>query len=124
MALIEREGRFEGAGERRLTPHGVIEKYLESLGTVWSTVQAEDILAALSKGGYRVCNSYAGHGKVPLERRAAELVESADRVVVGENGQWLGDIIGAKLLSENDEVVVVLVVPEEAFFEVAGKTPR
>jgi hypothetical protein len=45
-----------------------------------------------------------------------------DRIVVGVGGQWLADVIGTHQTVQG-ETLVVLVVPTEAVFQVAGKTP-
>lgn len=55
-------------------------------------------------------------------RSAPRDLVNHDRIVVGLNGQWLGDVIGTHQTMD-DEVMIVMIVPVESVFEVAGKTP-
>lgn len=106
----------------RLTPYGVILKYMEEEGVAWSGAHADGLLDRLRREDYQVTDGARATDQ-PCDRTSPAQLKNKDRIVTGLHGQWLADVVGVHENVDGEEVMVVMVVPAEAVFEVAGKTP-
>jgi hypothetical protein len=106
----------------RLTPFGVIAKYAEEENLAWGATHADALLDRFTREGYQVVDGPRATDQ-PCDRVPPVDLKNHDRIVVGLHGQWLGDVIGTHQTVDNEEVMIVMVVPAESVFEVAGRSP-